>query len=91
VTIGVITFPGSNCDYDALCAIEDVAGGRAQSIWHKETKLDGLDAVVLPGGFAHGDYLRPEPSPASHPSSRRSSASRAPAAPCWGFATASRC
>jgi phosphoribosylformylglycinamidine synthase I len=59
VTFGVITFPGSNCDEDALRAIEEVSGRPARSIWHKETRLEGVDAVVLPGGFAYGDYLRP--------------------------------
>lgn len=56
---GVITFPGSNCDDDALHAIEAVTGRPARRIWHKETRLSGVDAVVLPGGFAYGDYLRP--------------------------------
>ena len=59
MTFGVITFPGSNCDEDALRAIELVAGRPALSIWHKETRLPAVDALVLPGGFAYGDYLRP--------------------------------
>jgi phosphoribosylformylglycinamidine synthase len=58
-TVGVVTFPGSNCDEDALRAVEDAGGARARRVWHRETSLAGLDAVILPGGFAHGDYLRP--------------------------------
>ena len=54
----VITFPGSNCDQDAFHAAKDVFGEHADYIWHKEGDLKGADAVILPGGFAHGDYLR---------------------------------
>jgi phosphoribosylformylglycinamidine synthase I len=54
----VIVFPGSNCDHDAYHAATDVLGQTAEYIWHKETDLKGADVVVLPGGFAHGDYLR---------------------------------
>jgi phosphoribosylformylglycinamidine synthase subunit PurQ / glutaminase len=55
---GVVVFPGSNCDEDALHAAKDVFGQEADYIWHKDTGLKGADVVVLPGGFAHGDYLR---------------------------------
>jgi phosphoribosylformylglycinamidine synthase I len=54
----VIVFPGSNCDYDAYHAVKHVIGQKAELVWHKETGLNGADVVVLPGGFAHGDYLR---------------------------------
>jgi phosphoribosylformylglycinamidine synthase subunit PurQ / glutaminase len=54
----VIVFPGSNCDHDAYHAATDVLGQTAEYIWHKDTDLKGADVVVLPGGFAHGDYLR---------------------------------
>jgi len=54
----VIVFPGSNCDQDAYHAATAVLGQRAELIWHKDTDLKGADAVILPGGFAHGDYLR---------------------------------
>jgi phosphoribosylformylglycinamidine synthase I len=54
----VVVFPGSNCDHDAHYAAEHVLGQEAELIWHKDTSLRGADAVVLPGGFAHGDYLR---------------------------------
>ena len=54
----VIVFPGSNCDQDAYHAATTVLGQQAELIWHKDTDLKGADAVVLPGGFAHGDYLR---------------------------------
>jgi phosphoribosylformylglycinamidine synthase I len=59
VTIGVVTFPGSNCDEDAVWAVAALTGRPARRIWHKETSLGGVDAVILPGGFAYGDYLRP--------------------------------
>jgi phosphoribosylformylglycinamidine synthase len=54
----VIVFPGSNCDHDAHYAASHVLGQQAEFVWHKETSLGGADAVILPGGFAHGDYLR---------------------------------
>jgi phosphoribosylformylglycinamidine synthase I len=54
----VIQFPGSNCDQDCLAAINSIEGLRAEYVWHKETELRGFDAIVLPGGFAYGDYLR---------------------------------
>ena len=58
MTIGIVVFPGSNCDADTYHAVRDVLGQQAAYVWHQETSLDGLDAVVLPGGFAYGDYLR---------------------------------
>src|SRR5437868_12217628 len=54
----VIQFPGSNCDQDCVAAINSIDGSQAEYVWHKETSLRGFDAVVLPGGFAYGDYLR---------------------------------
>jgi phosphoribosylformylglycinamidine synthase len=54
----VVVFPGSNCDHDTYHAAKDVLGQQAECIWHKETGLKGADVVILPGGFAHGDYLR---------------------------------
>ena len=54
----VVVFPGSNSDYDALYAARHVLGEQAELVWHKDTDLNGADAVILPGGFAHGDYLR---------------------------------
>jgi phosphoribosylformylglycinamidine synthase len=56
--VGVVVFPGTNCEHDALCALEQL-GADARLVFHTEGSLAGLDAVVLPGGFAHGDYLRP--------------------------------
>ena len=56
--IGVIVFPGSNCDDDCRHIFKDVLGQSVEMIWHKETSLAGLDAIVLPGGFSYGDYLR---------------------------------
>ena len=56
--IGVVVFPGSNCEYDAKLAVESL-GAEAEFVWHTETTLNGFDGIILPGGFAHGDYLRP--------------------------------
>jgi phosphoribosylformylglycinamidine synthase len=55
---GIVVFPGSNCDHDAYHAAKHVLGQHAEYIWHKDTDLKGADVVILPGGFAHGDYLR---------------------------------
>jgi len=55
---GVVTFPGSNCDYDAFAAIRHVMGEKVEFLWHKSADLAGCDAVILPGGFSYGDYLR---------------------------------
>jgi phosphoribosylformylglycinamidine synthase subunit PurQ / glutaminase len=55
---GIVVFPGSNCDEDAYYAVKEVFGLGAEYIWHKDTDLKGADVVILPGGFAHGDYLR---------------------------------
>jgi phosphoribosylformylglycinamidine synthase len=54
----VIVFPGSNCDHDAYHAVTHVLGQQAELVWHKDSHLGNADVVVLPGGFAHGDYLR---------------------------------
>ncbi len=56
---GVVTFPGSNCDYDAYRAVVDTFGEEAAYIWHKDHDLQEADVVILPGGFSYGDYLRP--------------------------------
>jgi phosphoribosylformylglycinamidine synthase subunit PurQ / glutaminase len=54
----VVVFPGSNCDHDAHYAAQHVLGQQAELVWHKDTSLRAADVVILPGGFAHGDYLR---------------------------------
>lgn len=54
----VCVFPGSNCEEDVQYALQNVLGEPAELVWHKESTLDGYDAAILPGGFAHGDYLR---------------------------------
>jgi phosphoribosylformylglycinamidine synthase len=56
--IGVVVFPGSNCDHDAWYAVSHVLGQKAEFIWHDAAKLGDVDAVILPGGFSYGDYLR---------------------------------
>ena len=58
MNIGVLIFPGSNCDHDCEHVFRDVLGQQVHMIWHKETKVSGLDAIVIPGGFSYGDYLR---------------------------------
>ena len=57
VDIAIIRFPGSNCEFDAALAINRL-GARARIVWHQAPDLEGFDGVVIPGGFAHGDYLR---------------------------------
>ncbi len=57
-SIGVVVFPGSNCEKDAMEALADL-GATPTLLWHADSELRGVDAVVIPGGFAHGDYLRP--------------------------------
>jgi phosphoribosylformylglycinamidine synthase subunit PurQ / glutaminase len=56
--VGVVVFPGTNCEYDVMTAVER-AGGSAELVWHQATSLGQADAIVIAGGFAHGDYLRP--------------------------------
>jgi phosphoribosylformylglycinamidine synthase len=55
---GVVVFPGSNCDQDCVHVLQDVIGQPTVTLWHQDTSLRGCDAVVLPGGFSYGDYLR---------------------------------
>jgi phosphoribosylformylglycinamidine synthase subunit PurQ / glutaminase len=55
---GVLVFPGSNCERDTLHVLTDVLHERAELIWHEQADLSSYDCVILPGGFAHGDYLR---------------------------------
>jgi phosphoribosylformylglycinamidine synthase len=58
MTFGVVVFPGSNCDHDAFHAVTARLGQRAEFIWHDSNSLGHVDAVILPGGFSYGDYLR---------------------------------
>jgi phosphoribosylformylglycinamidine synthase len=55
---GILVFPGSNCDHDCYHVISHLLGRPAEFIWHKETDLRGVDAIIIPGGFSYGDYLR---------------------------------
>lgn len=55
---GVVVFPGSNCDVDAIYALETILGKEVIPLWHKDTDLKGCDFIILPGGFSYGDYLR---------------------------------
>lgn len=56
--IGVLVFPGSNCDHDAYHAMGKIMGADTSFIWHKDTDLTGIDLLIVPGGFSYGDYLR---------------------------------
>jgi phosphoribosylformylglycinamidine synthase len=58
MTVGVVVFPGSNCDRDVRWALEGCLDIPVRFLWHEERDLSGLDAVVIPGGFSYGDYLR---------------------------------
>ena len=58
VRFGVILFPGSNCDHDCRHVISDVLGQEVVELWHKDTDLQKVDCIILPGGFSYGDYLR---------------------------------
>jgi len=55
---GVIVFPGSNCDHDSYYAVKHAAGQSATMLWHESSDLQNCDAIIVPGGFAYGDYLR---------------------------------
>ncbi len=55
---GIVLFPGTNRERDVAIALQRVTGERPRIVWHHETSVDGLDLVVLPGGFSYGDYLR---------------------------------
>lgn len=56
---GVVVFPGSNCEADTFYALQEVLGQKVRYLWHRSADLEGVDAVILPGGFTYGDYLRP--------------------------------
>ena len=58
MTVGIVVFPGSNCDRDVRWALEGCLGIPVRFLWHEERDLAGLEAVVIPGGFSYGDYLR---------------------------------
>src|SRR6516225_3462469 len=83
---GVVVFPGSNCDHDAFHAIGHVLQKPVEFIWHQSQELHNCDAIILPGGFSYGDYLR------TGAIARFSTVmnSRKAEAWCWAFATAFR-
>ncbi|RXK85085.1 phosphoribosylformylglycinamidine synthase I [Chlorobaculum sp. 24CR] len=58
VTVGIVVFPGSNCDHDTEYAVASFPGAKPVMLWHNDHDLKGCDAVILPGGFSYGDYLR---------------------------------
>ena len=89
IRIGVVVFPGSNCDADALHGL-GLAGGEPVALWHESATLDGVGAVILPGGFAYGDYLRAGVIARFSPVMRAVAAFAAEAAWSSGSATASR-
>ncbi len=83
--IGVVTFPGSNCDYDCYKAVQEALDAEAVYLWHKEHDLQGVDAVFLPGGFSYGDYLRAGAIAAQSPIMREVSAFAAAGGPVAGI------
>ena len=88
--VGVVVFPGSNCELDVVEAVTSL-GGEGRLLWHGDASLGGVDAVVLPGGFAHGDYLRPGAIARFSPVMRAVGEHAPPAGPSSASATASRC
>ncbi len=58
MNVAIVTFPGSNCDHDVYHVLKHACGAQASYVWHKDRLLAGVDAVILPGGFSYGDYLR---------------------------------
>ena len=89
--IGVVTFPGSNSDHDAYHVAKHVCGQDAHFVWHKDSDLSGLDAVILPGGFAYGDYLRTGAIARFSPVMKAVTAFAAKGGPVLASATDSRC
>src|SRR5215471_17242775 len=87
----IVVFPGSNCDQDCYHIARDLLGCEAEYVWHHDTDLKGADAVVLPGGFAYGDYLRAGALARFSPVMESVARFAEQAAPCSGSATASRC
>lgn len=58
ITVGVVVFPGSNCEQDAVDAVRTIMQCDAKRLWHNDTDVTGVDAIIIPGGFSYGDYLR---------------------------------
>jgi phosphoribosylformylglycinamidine synthase len=85
VKIGVVTFPGSNCDYDCFKAVQEQMEAEAVYLWHAEHDLLGVDAVFLPGGFSYGDYLRAGAIAAQSPIMREVSAFASEGGPVAGI------
>ena len=56
--LGVVIFPGSNCDHDMIYVLKDILGQEVVALWHKDHQLGDVDGILLPGGFSYGDYLR---------------------------------
>ena len=56
--VAILVFPGSNCDRDMMVAVEKITGRRPALVWHKDSQMDPVDLIILPGGFSFGDYLR---------------------------------
>ena len=83
--IGVVTFPGSNCDYDCFKAVQEQMEAEAVYLWHREHDLQGVDAVFLPGGFSYGDYLRAGAIAAQSPIMREVAAFAAEGGPVAGI------
>jgi len=87
---GVIVFPGSNCDHDAYWTIQHVCKEPATFLWHESHDLENCDAVIVPGGFAYGDYLRTGAIAKFSPGWNRFASLRMAAGWCSASATGSR-
>ena len=90
MNFAVLQFPASNCDQDALHVVQNVLGHSARLLWHKENSLAGFDAVIIPGGFSYGDYLRTGAIARFSPIMQAVQTFAAKAARCWASATASK-
>ena len=87
---GVLIFPGSNCDHDAYWTIQNVARQPVTFLWHESHDLENCDAIIVPGGFAYGDYLRTGAIAKFSPVMEAVRKFADGADWCWAFATASR-
>ena len=88
--VGVVVFPGSNCDHDTKRVLGEVLGQDARFLWHKDSDLQGAEAIVVPGGFSYGDYLRTGAIARFSPVMASVKAFAEKGGACSAFATASR-
>lgn len=87
---GIIVFPGSNCDHDAYHVISKQVGQPVDFIWHRDTNLNSFDALIIPGGFSYGDYLRAGALARFSPVMESVKSLPPPAALSWAYAMVSK-